>query len=203
MVENGNDITDKVNSIVRRSVRVGINTEFEPKLKKYVNHISEMITIQFPADDEILKNVKSVVKQSLPEEVAKSALPVVLAGVGFAIANPIAAAVGAIVGITADTLHNIKNNRKKQIEIDKAANEIVNEVTRQTTDSIELAINNYISKINQKIEQDVMKQKEMLQKSLQDIEIDISIEENNRVVQTENLENDLKIVEAFRTDNLS
>ena len=203
MLENGNDITDKVNSIVRRSVRVGINTEFEPKLKKYVNHISEMITIQFPADDEILKNVKSVVKQSLPEEVAKSALPVVLAGVGFAIANPIAAAVGAIVGITADTLHNIKNNRKKQIEIDKAANEIVNEVTRQTTDSIELAINNYISKINQKIEQDVMKQKEMLQKSLQDIEIDISIEENNRVVQTENLENDLKIVEAFRTDNLS
>ena len=48
-----------------------------------------------------------------------------------------------------------------------------------------------------------MKQREMLQKSLRDIETDISIEENNRIVQTENLEADLKVVEAFRMDNLS
>ena len=40
MLENGTDITDKINSVVRRSVRIGINTEFEPKLKKYVEHIS-------------------------------------------------------------------------------------------------------------------------------------------------------------------
>lgn len=203
MMENGNDITDKINSVVRRSVRIGINTEFEPKLKKYVKHISEMITIQFPDDDEIFKSVKEAISQSVPEEVAKSALPVVLAGVGFALANPIVAAIGGIVGIAADTLHNIKNNRKKQLEIDKAANEIVAEVTKQTTDSIEREIIKYISKINQKIENDVLKQKAALEKSLEDINIDISIEENNRIAQTGNLEKDLEVIREFRKDRLS
>lgn len=202
MMENGNDITDKINSVVRRSVRIGINTEFEPKLKKYVQHISDMITIQFPEDDEIFKGVKEAVSQSVPEEVAKSALPVVLAGVGFALANPIVAAIGGIAGIAADTLHNIKNNRKKQIEVDKAANKIVAEVTRQTTDSIEAEIIRYISKINQKIEDDVLKQKAALEKSLDDINIDISIEENNRMVHTANLEKDLEIIKSFRKDRL-
>ncbi len=203
MMENGNDITDKINSVVRRSVRIGINTEFEPKLKKYVKHISEMITIQFPDDDEIFKSVKEAISQSVPEEVAKSALPVVLAGVGFALANPIVAAIGGIVGIAADTLHNIKNNRKKQLEIDRAANEIVAEVTKQTTDSIEREIIKYISKINQKIENDVLKQKAALEKSLEDINIDISIEENNRIAQTGNLEKDLEVIREFRKDRLS
>ncbi len=203
MMENGNDITDKINSVVRRSVRIGINTEFEPKLKKYVKHISEMITIQFPDDDEIFKSVKEAISQSVPEEVAKSVLPVVLAGVGFALANPIVAAIGGIVGIAADTLHNIKNNRKKQLEIDKAANEIVAEVTKQTTDSIEREIIKYISKINQKIENDVLKQKAALEKSLEDINIDISIEENNRIAQTGNLEKDLEVIREFRKDRLS
>ena len=203
MMENGNDITDKINSVVRRSVRIGINTEFEPKLKKYVKHISEMITIQFPDDDEIFKGVKEAISQSVPEEVAKSALPVVLAGVGFALANPIVAAIGGIVGIAADTLHNIKNNRKKQLEIDKAANEIVAEVTKQTTDSIEREIIKYISTINQKIENDVLKQKAALEKSLEDINIDISIEENNRIAQTGNLEKDLEVIREFRKDRLS
>lgn len=203
MMENGNDITDKINSVVRRSVRIGINTEFEPKLKKYVKHISEMITIKFPEDDIVFKGVKEAISQNVTEEVAKSALPVVLAGVGFALANPIVAAIGGIVGIAADTLHNIKNNRKKQIEIDKAANQIVAEVTKQTTDSIECEIIRYISKINQKIENDVLRQKAALQKSLEDINIDISIEENNRVVQTENLEKDLETIRAFRTDHLA
>lgn len=203
MMENGNDITDKVNSVVRRSVRIGINTEFEPKLKKYVQHISEMITIQFPEDDEIFKGVKEAIAQNVPEEVAKSALPVVLAGVGFALANPIVAAIGGIAGLAADTIHNIKNNRKKQLEIDKAAEKIVAEVTKQTTDSIEAEITRYISKVNQKIENDVLKQKAALEKSLEDINIDISIEENNRIVQTGNLEKDLEIIKNFRTDNLN
>lgn len=203
MLENGNDITDKINSIVRRSVRIGINTEFEPKLKKYVNHISELITIQFPEDDEIFLSVKESIKQSVPEEVVKSALPVVLAGVGFALANPIVAAIGGIVGVAADTLHNIKNNRKKQIEIDNAANQIVTEVTNQTIYSIENEINKYITKINQKIENDVLKQKVALEKSLEDVKIDLSIEEHTRADVTMNLEKDLEVIRGFRRDRLS
>lgn len=201
MLENGTDITDKINSVVRRSVRIGINTEFEPKLKKYVEHISEMITIEFPDNDIIISNVNTVLKNNVVDEVTKTALPVILAGVGL-ILTPIAAVIGGMVGVAADIIHNISNNKKRQKEVDKAARAIIDEVTEQTIASIEGEITKYIDSINQKIEKDVLKQKTIIEKSLNDIKIDISIEENNRSRDIEELENDLKVIRTFRNDNL-
>lgn len=200
MLENGTDITDKINSVVRRSVRIGINTEFEPKLKKYVEHISEMITIEFPQND-IISNVNTTLKNNVADEVTKTALPIILAGVGLVL-TPIAAVIGGMVGIAADVIHNISNNKKKQKEVDKAARAIIDEVTEQTIYSIEGEIKRYIDNINQKIEKDVLKQKAILEKSLSDIKIDISIEENTRSHDIEELEKDLKVIRAFRNDNL-
>ena len=201
MLENGTDITDKINSVVRRSVRIGINTEFEPKLKKYVEHISEMITIEFPDNDIIINNVNAVLKNNVVEEVTKTALPVILAGVGLILA-PVAAVIGGMVGVAADVVHNISNNKKRQKEVDKAAKAIIAEVTTQTIASIEGEITKYIENINKKIEKDVLKQKAILEKSLSDIKIDISIEENNRSRDIEGLEEDLSVIRAFRNDNL-
>ncbi len=197
MLENGSDITDKINSVVRRSVRIGINTEFEPKLQKYVEHISEMITIEFNENDLIINNVNVALKTNVAEEVTKTALPVILAGVGMVL-NPIAAVVGGMVGVAADVIHNISNNKKRQKEVDKAARAIVDEVIEQTIVSIENEILKYINNINTKIEKDVLKQKAILEKSLQDIKIDISIEENNRSHEIEEFEEDLKIIKEYR-----
>lgn len=161
-----------------------------------------MITIEFPDNDIIIRNVTSVLKDSAVEEVAKSALPVILAGVGL-ILSPVAAVIGGLVGVMADTVHNISNNKKKQKEVDKAANAIIAEVTKQTIASIEGEITKYITSINQKIENDVLKQKAIMDKSLQDIKIDISIEENIRARDIEELEKDLEMVKAFRNDGLT
>lgn len=200
MIENGTDITEKINSVVRRSVRIGINTEFEPKLKKYVEHISEMITIEFPENELIVDNLGNVLKANVVDEVTKTALPVILAGVGFVL-NPIGAVIGGILGVTLDILHNVKSNKKKEKEIDKATKAIVAEVSKQTATSIENEITKYIEKINGRIEQDVLKKKAVLEKSLSDIRIDISIEENTRSQDIEDLEKDLKVIKEFRNDN--
>lgn len=202
MLENGTDITDKINSVVRRSVRIGINTEFEPKLKKYVEHISEMITIEFPENEIIIQNVNSALNDNVVEEVAKSALPIILAGVGL-ILSPVAAVIGGFIGVMADTIHNVTSNKKKQREVDKAANAIISEVSKQTLASIEGEITKYIASINQKIEKDVLKQKAIMEKSLQDIKIDISIEESNRARDIEELEEDLASVKIFCNANLA
>ena len=202
MLESGADITDKINAIVRRSVRIGINTEFEPKLKKYVEHIAEMIQIEFPANEILISNISTKLSGNVIEDSAKTALPIVLAGIGAVLVNPIVAVVGGVTGIVADTMLNIKNNRKRQHEIDMAANNLINEVSEQTVASIEGEIMRYISNINEKIEKDVLRQKEILKKSIQDVEIDISIEESNRAKTMEALEADLKILREFSEDNL-
>lgn len=201
MLENGNDITDKINSVVRRSVRIGINTEFEPKLKKYVEHISEMIVIEFPENEIIVANVNELLKDNPVEAVTKTALPVILAGLG-SLLGPVTAVVGGIVGVVADTIHNVTNNKKRQKAVDKAANEIIVAVTDQTIESIEDVINRYICNINEKIEHDVIKQRAVMEKSLEDVKIDISIEESNREKIIEDLDRDLCVIRSFRNDHL-
>ena len=201
MLENGSDITDKINSVVRRSVRVGINTEFEPKLKKYVEHISEMITIELPENDMIINNVNAELSDNIAEEVTKTALPVIMAGVGFLL-GPIGAVIGGMAGIVADIMHNKSSNKKKQKEVDKAASQIIDEVTKQTIVSIEGEIRKYIENINKNIERDVLRQRAILEKSLSDIKVDISIEESSRSRDIEDLEKDLKVIKEYRIDNL-
>ena len=160
-----------------------------------------MITIEFPENDIIINNVNATLKNNVVDEITKTALPVILAGVGLVL-TPFAAVIGGMVGVVADVIHNISNNKKKQKEVDKAARTIIDEVTEQTIISIESEINKYIDGINQKIERDVLKQKAILEKSLSDIKIDISIEENNRSRDIESLEQDLKVIREFRNDNL-
>lgn len=200
MLESGADISDKINAIVRRSVRIGINTEFEPKLKKYVEHIAEMIQIEFPSNEVLIANISDKLSTSIIQDSAKTVLPVVLAGVGAVLAGPVIAVIGGVAGIVADTVMNVRNTKKKQHEIDVAATNLINEVAEQTVASIESEIMRYIATVNEKIEKDVLRQKEMLKKSIQDVKIDISIEESNRAKTIEGLEADLKILKEFRAD---
>ena len=201
MLESGADVSDKINGIVRRSVRIGINTEFEPKLKKYVEHIAEMIQIEFPASEVLISSVTTKLSGNVVTDSAKTALPIILAGIGAVLVNPVVAVVGCVTGIVTDTILNIKNNKKRQYEIDRAAEGLINEVANQTVVSIENEIMRYIATVNEKIERDVLRQRELLKKSIQDVKTDISIEENNRAKTIEGLEADLAILKEFRGES--
>lgn len=201
MLESGADVSDKINGIVRRSVRIGINTEFEPKLKKYVEHIAEMIQIEFPASEVLISSVTTKLSGNVVTDSAKTALPIILAGIGAVLVNPVVAVVGGVTGIVTDTILNIKNNKKRQYEIDRAAEGLINEVANQTVVSIENEIMRYIATVNEKIERDVLRQRELLKKSIQDVKTDISIEESNRAKTIEGLEADLAILKEFRGES--
>lgn len=201
MLESGADVSDKINGIVRRSVRIGINTEFEPKLKKYVEHIAEMIQIEFPASEVLISSVTTKLSGNVVTDSAKAALPIILAGIGAVLVNPVVAVVGGVTGIVTDTILNIKNNKKRQYEIDRAAEGLINEVANQTVVSIENEIMRYIATVNEKIERDVLRQRELLKKSIQDVKTDISIEESNRAKTIEGLEADLAILKEFRGES--
>ena len=107
-----------------------------------------------------------------------------------------------MAGIVADIMHNKSSNKKKQKEVDKAARQIIDEVTKQTIVSIEGEIRKYIENINKNIERDVLRQRAILEKSLSDIKVDISIEESSRSRDIEDLEKDLKVIKEYRIDNL-
>ncbi len=197
MLENGADITDKINYIVRNAVTVGIRTEFEPKLQKYVEHIASAINVEFPENDAMILSIKQFTTYSVMTSVSKSALPVALAAVGTVLFNVAGGVVAAVIGIVGDLVFNVKSSAKKKREIDKAAEQVVSEVARQAADSVEAEIRNYINGVNEQIEADVLKQREVLSKSLQDIRNDIMFEENSKSNEVESLTSDLLLVQSL------
>lgn len=197
MLENGADITDKINYIVRNAVTVGIRTEFEPKLQKYVEHIASAINVEFPENDVIMMNIKQFTSENITTTVSKSVLPVALAGVGAALLGPVGAVIAGVAGVVGDVVLNVKSSARKKREIDKAATQVVTEVAKQAADSVEVEIRNYINGINSQIEADVIKQREVLSKSLEDIRNDIMFEENSKSSEIEALTADLLSVQSF------
>lgn len=197
MLENGADITDKINFIVRNAVSVGIRTEFEPKLQKYVEHIASAISVEFPENDVIMMNIKEFTTDSITTTVSKSVLPVALTAVGVVLFSVVGGVVAAAVGIAGDVVFNVKSSARKKREIDRAAEQVVTEVAKQAADSVEAEIRNYINGVNSQIEADVLKQREVLSKSLDDIRKDIMLEENSKSSEIEDFTADLLVVQSF------
>ncbi|MBR6696768.1 MAG: dynamin family protein [Lachnospiraceae bacterium] len=196
MLENGADITDKINYIVRNAVSTGIKTEFEPRLQKYVEHISSMVNIEFSEQDAVMLDLKNLTEAKITDNVVKTALPVVLAGVGMAF-GPAFALIGGAVGVLGDTIINMKSSVKKKKEIDATATNIINNVSEQSATIVENEIRKYITNVNQQIEIDISRQQEVLEKTLQDIKMDIAVEENSKADTLGDFEKDLNTIKSF------
>ncbi len=196
MLENGADITDKINYIVRNAVSTGIKTEFEPRLQKYVEHISSMVNVEFSEKDAVMLDLKNLTEEKTVDNVVKTAMPVVLASLGLAL-GPVFAVVGGAIGILGDTIINMKSSVKKKKEIDQAATNIINNVSDQAATVVENEIRKYISNVNQQIEIDIDKQKVVLEKTLNDIKMDIAVEENSKTDTLGDFEKDLETIKTF------
>ncbi len=197
MLENGADITDKINYIVRNAVTVGIRTEFEPKLQKYVEHIASAINVEFPENDATMLNIKNFTSDNIVTTVSRTALPVALASVGAVLLSIPGGIIAAIVGVVGDVILNVKSSAKKKREIDKAAEQVVTTVAKQAADSVETEIRNYIKGVNQQIENDVLKQREVLSKSLDDVRKDLEYEELSKSSEIDDLTRDLLVIQSI------
>jgi GTPase SAR1 family protein len=197
MLENGADITDKINYIVRNAVTVGIRTEFEPKLQKYVEHIASAINVEFPENDATMLNIKNFTSDNIVTTVSRTALPVALASVGAVLLSIPGGIIAAIVGVVGDVILNVKSSAKKKREIDKAAEQVVTTVAKQAADSVETEIGNYIKGVNQQIENDVLKQREVLSKSLDDVRKDLEYEELSKSSEIDDLTRDLLVIQSI------
>lgn len=197
LLENKMDITEKVNSVVRNAVMFGIKTEFEPKLQRYVEHIADLINIDFPANDVNIVHAEKFYQEKLSVGLGKTAIPVVLAALGAVLVNPIVAAVGGIVGLASETIMNITSSRKRKRELDKTTAKIVEKVTKEASASIESEIRNYIAGVNEMIEKDVKQQTKALEQSLRDVKRDIEIEEGSKYIELDEIRKDQAVVQGF------
>lgn len=199
MILNGTDIKEKVNLIVRNAVMAGIKSEFEPKLQKYLKNVGDIVNINLLIDTEVNLDSLKVATDNMVKDMVVKSIPVIFAAIGGLLGGPIGAVIGGAVAILVETFFKSKqDNEKREVAKQKVQNEIIPLIVEQAGSCIEIEIISYVSEINEEIQAGIEKQKEVLQKSLEDIKKQkLEEEEELQKQQFIELNNDLEKVRGL------
>ena len=196
LVQNGANVNDKINTIVRNAVAIGIKSEFEPRLQKYLKNMAEMINVDILKDEGIKMNVDQLSTDNMIQDVAMKAVPFVLAAVG-AIMGPFGIVLGGMVGAFIDSAMNISQAKVKEKKAMEVAEGIIKTVSEQAGDGVGAEIKRYIVEINKDIEKEILKQKELLDKSLDDVSERVALEDSKKNEAIFRIECDLNELKAI------
>ncbi len=196
MVQNGNNVNEKINTIVRNAVTVGIKTEFEPRLQKYLKNLAQMINVDVLKDEGIKMNVDQLSTDNMIQDVVMKAAPIVLAVVG-ALINPIGIVIGGMIGAFLDSALNISQSKVKERKAMEVTDKIIKTVTEQAGDGVGAEIKRYIVDVNKEIEKEILRQKELLDKSLEDVSMRVSLEDTAKNAQILKIQNDIDNVKTL------
>lgn len=196
MIQNGLNVNEKINTIVRNAVTVGIKTEFEPRLQKYLKNLAQMINVDVLKDEGIKMNVDQLSTDNMIQEVVMKAAPFVLAVVG-AIINPVGIVIGGMIGAFIDSALNISQSKVKERKAQEVTDKIISTVTEQASEGVGAEIKRYIVEVNKEIEKEILKQKELLDKSLEDVSMRVTMEDAAKNAQILRIKVDVDAVAAL------
>lgn len=195
-LENKIDINEKINGIIQNTVIESVMKEFEPRLQKYLKDIHEIVKFDTVWDEKMNLDVKAVVSDNKVTNLLVKLAPLALAGLGAIIAPPIAA-LGVVLGLSADTVYNITSVKSRHKKSQEAAEQIVTQVTKQVGENIEQELKNYVHNVNEMIKKEIEHQNVVLEKALNDVEQLLELEEDARQRDLQGIKEDLERVRGF------
>lgn len=197
LLENGMDITEKINEVVRNAIIFSIKQELEPRLYKYLENVSQVVNIRLENKNEIETNFRMETTAPQVVDIAKKIAPAVLAAVGLVMAGPLLAVVGGIVGAAAGSIFNSAWDRKREKAAREAAEKVVAAIEENAADSATEEIHGYINRVNAMIEQEVMRQHDMLARSIEQLGVHLETEEGLKENEIERMEADIKTIHGL------
>ncbi|MDD6207025.1 MAG: dynamin family protein [Clostridiales bacterium] len=197
MIRNGSDVSGRVNGIIRNAVALSVKSEFEPKLQEYLDQISDMVRFEMPDTEEFNFKTGKAFDDGIVQSLFTKVAPVVLATVGALIAGPIVAIVGGALGAFADVALNVNGEKKKERKARKAADDLIAKIHVEASDSAAREIRRYVEKINGEIQEKINRQKIILEKSLEDVKMELDLEEEAKEREIHALEADLDLIRAY------
>lgn len=169
---NGNDISDKVNMIVRKAITTGIKTEFEPKLQKYLRHVADIIDVNTLVDTTVEVNQVEVATENMVKDIVLKAIPVVIATIGGVLAGPIGAVIGGALSVIVETIFGQKQEERKRSLARQKVQEAIPQISSQAIEQVEKELRLYVQEINTEIEADLNKKIQITNKAIEDIKIE-------------------------------
>ncbi len=217
----GNSIQDKVNFIVRNAVTVEINKQLEPKIRRYVENVSDIMqstAFQTDANSPLLD--QAIIEEN---EQMRSTLQSIVAPattiIGSVVTNTLGASIAAALGITSTVLGPLgliiggiagallgaainksmreKEEQQRREAAEQRVNEVIAEVVSSVGSNVEVSVYEIMDKINAEIETVINEQIALQRKALADLEEKLHQTEQERRVTDMALTADLQNIEAM------
>lgn len=205
MILSGNNISEKINYIVRNAVASGIQSELEPQVKKYMKNVSELVSISsFENMNVDISDTQKNRDQQLLNTINTAAGPAITAvaiAIGTAIApgigTAIGAALGAVVSIFAGSMIEKKQQEeRRRIAVEKVS-KVISSITSEAASSIEVSIRSYTDQVNEHIAADINREREIEEKALTDAMEKLRLGTEEREKQLSELQYDLEVVRGI------
>lgn len=208
MQGNEGAVRDKINSIIRNAYTVGIQTELEPRIKRYIANVENTIQVDIydakaeisaedlQADNEIKGALNSATQAIAPTIGA-------LIGTFFApgVGTLIGSAIGAVVNIIINAGMNAKQKAQKEQLAHEKAQEVISGAVSEGGDKIAAAIYQYVDKIDEGLAAEIEKERELKAKALADCEEKLRLEADERARRTNELKADLETIRSIANGN--
>lgn len=205
MLLQGNDISDKLNSIARTTVATVLQTELAPKVKKYVEKVSEMINVSSYGKEvqlsEFQKNQLTRAEKFINEGVkplATAVGAVIGACIGGAFGAAIGAAIGALVSfVSGSAVDSVKEKQRKE-KAHNQVKQIIESFTTDVTNAVKEQIYSNIDEINAELAKDIEEKRTLIAKAIEESEQKILEGTQHRQAEIEELNADLAELRGIR-----
>lgn len=198
-------VSEKINTIIRNAVASGIQSELEPKIKKYIRNVEEMIQVSTYGNTQV-RLPESTIKRDAEVknamvDAAKTAIPMIAAVIVGTI-NPILGVVvglvGSLVGALIGSGFDKKQEQQKQELAKQKAHEIINSAIADTSGKVEAEIISYTDSINEQLAEEIRKESELKTKALADCEEKLRLGTAEREQENAALSADLETIRGIR-----
>lgn len=200
-------IREKVNSVVRNACATIIQTELEPKVKRYIANVEGAIQVDIYDTTAELSKQEIELDKETKNVVADTIAPAIGAVIGaFVIPIPIVgelvgAAVGALVNFLVGKGINDKQKAQREEIARQKASEIIENTLVEAGNKISAQIYQYIDKVNDNLAAEIEAEKQIKSKALADCEEKLRLGAAERERMTAELTADLKTIRGI-TDGI-
>ncbi len=221
MLLQNQDISEKVNSIVRTTVASVIQTEVEPKIKKYITKVSEMINVSVYGNDVELSEFQKNQFSRAEDFVNKSITPLSSAAgaaigglIGTAISHTalgaalgatvgplgiaIGAAIGGLISLAAGGAVDAVKEKQRKDKAHNAVMQIIDSALNEITSSFQTLISSNLDEINDALSKDIEEKRALIMQSIAQSEQKLLDSTRKKEEETAQLNADLEELRGIR-----
>lgn len=197
MIMNGQEISERVNAIVRNAVTQSIKERFIPKVQKHIETIATQINTLVPSETRLSCRELNIDSNGFVKTISNTAV----AAIGAIILGPLGALIG---GLITWFIGNKQKDREREAQksqvSQKLRSDIFPSVIQQVGSQLDIELNSNAEEINKLLAEEINNQYNSLKMALEEVISQGEVEKNEKKRILEEAYTDLEELRGIKNE---